>query len=161
MISRLLESHKDKKITIIAKNESIVRGSELDSFENIEFVYQDGIVNILGSDRLILSLNKPVKRKRVKKAGIVLDELKPGDYVVHENYGVGIFKGIEKRDVLGATSEFVVMFYQNEDSLLIPVSSLEVIDRYVAEGGALPVWTDLVKPALKSSKPKSERNFLP
>jgi len=152
--NKLLESHKDKKITIIAKNESIVRGSELDSFENIAFVYQDGIVNLLGSDRLILSLNKPVKRKRVKKAGIVLDELKPGDYVVHENYGVGIFKGIEKRDLLGATSEFVVMFYQNEDSLLIPVSSLEVIDRYVAEGGALPVLDRLGKASFKKLKAK-------
>ena len=152
--NKLLESHKDKKITIIAKNESIVRGSELDSFENIEFVYQEGIVNLLGADRLILSLNKPIKRKKVKKATIILDELKPGDYVVHENYGVGIFKGIEKRDVLGATSEFVVMFYQNEDSLLIPVSNLEVIDRYVAEGGTLPILDKLGKASFKKLKAK-------
>jgi len=152
--NKLLESHKDKKITILAKNESIVRGSELDSFEDIEFVYQEGIVNLLGSDRLILSLNKPIKRKKVKKATIILDELKQGDYVVHENYGVGIFKGIEKRDVLGATSEFVVMFYQNEDSLLIPVSNLEVIDRYVAEGGALPILDKLGKASFKKLKAK-------
>lgn len=152
--NKLLASHKDKKITIIAKNESIVRGSQLDSFENIEFVYQEGIVNLLGSDRLILSLNKPIKRKKVKKATIILDELKPGDYVVHENYGVGIFKGIEKRDVLGATSEFVVMHYQNEDSLLIPVSNLEVIDRYVAEGGALPILDRLGKASFKKLKAK-------
>ncbi len=152
--NKLLESHKDKKITIIAKNESIVRGSELSSFENIEFVYQEGIINLLGADRLILSLNKPIKRKRVKKASIILDELKPGDYVVHENYGVGIFRGIEKRDVLGATSEFVVMMYQNEDSLLIPVSNLEVIDRYVAEGGALPILDKLGKASFKKLKAK-------
>jgi transcription-repair coupling factor (superfamily II helicase) len=152
--NKLLESHKDKKITIIAKNESIVRGSELDSFENIEFVYQEGIVNLLGEERLILSLNKPIKRKKVKKASIILDELKPGDYVVHENYGVGIFRGIEKRDVLGATSEFVVMFYQNEDSLLIPVSNLEVIDRYVAEGGVLPILDRLGKASFKKLKAK-------
>lgn len=152
--NKLLEAHKDKKITIIAKNESVVRGSELDAFDNIEFVYQDGIVNLLGADRLILSLNKPIKRKKVKKATLILDELKPGDYVVHENYGVGIFKGIEKRDVLGATSEFVVMHYQNEDSLLIPVSNLEVIDRYVAEGGALPVLDRLGKASFKKLKAK-------
>ena len=152
--NKLLESHKDKKITIIAKNESIVRGSELTSFENIEFVYQDGIVNILGTDRLILSLNKLVKRKRVKKATIILDELKPGDYVVHENHGVGIFKGIEKREILGASSEFVVIFYQNEDALLIPVSSLETIDRYVAEGGALPVLDRMGKASFKKLKAK-------
>jgi len=152
--NKLLEAHKDKKITIIAKNESIVRGSQLDSFENIEFVYQEGIVNLIGAERLILSLNKPVKRKKVKKATLILDELKPGDYVVHENYGVGIFKGIEKRDVLGATSEFVVMHYQNEDSLLIPVSNLEVIDRYVAEGGALPILDRLGKASFKKLKEK-------
>ncbi len=152
--NKLLASHKDKKITIIAKNESIVRGSQLDSFENIEFVYQEGIVNLLGADRLILSLNKPIKRKKVKKATIILDELKPGDYVVHENYGVGIFRGIEKRDVLGATSEFVVMHYQNEDSLLIPVSNLEVIDRYVAEGGVLPILDKLGKASFKKLKAK-------
>ena len=152
--NKLLESHKEKKITILAKNESIVRGSELSSFENIEFVYQEGIVNLLGADRLILSLNKPIKRKRVKKASIILDELKPGDYVVHENYGVGIFRGIEKRDVLGATSEFVVMMYQSEDALLIPVSSLEVIDRYVAEGGTLPILDKLGKASFKKLKAK-------
>ena len=152
--NKLLESHKDKKITILAKNESIVRGSELDSFEDIEFVYQEGIVNLVGADKLILSLNKPIKRKKVKKATIILDELKPGDYVVHENYGVGIFKGIEKRDVLGATSEFVVMHYQNEDALLIPVSNLEVIDRYVAEGGALPILDKLGKASFKKLKAK-------
>ncbi|HFQ61560.1 MAG TPA: DEAD/DEAH box helicase, partial [Epsilonproteobacteria bacterium] len=152
--NKLLESHKEKKITIIAKNESIVRGSELHSFENIEFVYQEGIVNLLGSDRLILSLNKPLKRKKVKKASIILDELKPGDYVVHENYGVGIFKGIEKREILGSLSEFVVMHYQNEDALLIPVSSLEVIDRYVAEGGALPVLDRMGKASFKKLKAK-------
>ena len=152
--NKLLESHKDKKITIIAKNESIVRGSELSSFENIEFVYQEGIVNLLGADRLIISLNKPIKRKRVKKASIILDELKPGDYVVHENHGVGIFKGIEKREILGSMSEFVVMHYQNEDALLIPVSSLEVIDRYVAEGGALPILDRMGKASFKKLKAK-------
>jgi len=152
--NKLLEAHKEKKITIIARNESIVRGSELSTFENMEFLYQEGIVNIMGDDRLILSLNKPLKKKRVKKATIILDELRPGDYVVHENHGVGIFKGIEKRDVLGATSEFVVIFYQNEDSLLIPVSSLEVIDRYVAEGGALPILDKLGKASFKKLKGK-------
>ncbi|MEA1880187.1 MAG: CarD family transcriptional regulator [Campylobacterota bacterium] len=152
--NKLLESHKDKNITILAKNESIVRGSELDSFSNITFVYQEGIVNILGSDRLILSLNKPLKRKKVKKASMILDELKLGDYVVHENHGVGIFKGIEKREILGANSEFVVMHYQNEDALLIPVSNLEVIDRYVAEGGTLPVLDRMGKASFKKLKGK-------
>ena len=150
----LLEAHKGKKITIIARNESIVRGSELDSFEGLEFVYQEGIVNILGSDRLIISLNKPLKKRRVKKASIILDELKPGDFVVHENHGVGLFRAIEKREILGSTREFVVINYQNEDALLVPVENLEVIDRYVAEGGALPALDKLGKASFKRLKGK-------
>ena len=170
--NKLLEAHQDKEITILARNESIVRGSSLifgggqvihDASQSdtsqitrprINFVYQDGIVNLMGENKLILSLNKPIKRKKVKKASIILDELKPGDYVVHENHGVGIFRGIEKREVLGATSEFVTIMYQNEDTLLIPVSNLEVIDRYVAEGGALPVLDRMGKASFKKLKGK-------
>ena len=150
----LLKSHQDKKITVIARNRSIVRGSDLESFDGVEFVYQEGIVNILGPDHLIISLNKPIKKKRVKKASIILDELKPGDYVVHENHGVGLFRAIEKRDVLGATREFVVIQYQSEDTLLVPVENLEVIDRYVAEGGALPALDRLGKASFKRLKGK-------
>jgi len=149
--NKLLEAHPDKQITIIARNESIVRGSQLASFENIQFRYQEGILNLM---KLILSLNKPLKKKRVKKASIILDELKIGDFVVHENHGVGIFRGVEKREVLGATSEFVVMQYQNEDTLLIPVTNLEVIDRFVAEGGTLPVLDRLGKASFKRLKGK-------
>jgi len=139
---------------VIARNESVVRGSELESFEGLEFIYQEGRVNLLGPDRLILSLNKPIKKRRVKKASLILDELKPGDYVVHENHGVGLFKAIEKREILGATREFVVIHYQNEDTLLVPVENLEVIDRYVAEGGLLPVLDRLGKASFKRLKGK-------
>jgi transcription-repair coupling factor (superfamily II helicase) len=152
---KLIEAHPDKSVTIVARNESIVRGSALALGDRtIHFIYQEGIVNLMGRDGFILSLNKPIKRKKVKKASMVLDELSVGDYVVHENHGVGIFRGIEKREVLGATSEFVVITYQGDDTLLIPVSSLETIDRYVAEGGSVPVLDRMGKASFKRLKEK-------
>lgn len=153
-INKLLAAHKDKKITVIAKNESIVRGSMLDSFDGINFVYQDGIINILSANELIVSLNSPAKPKKVKKSMLILDELKPGEYVVHETHGVGLFRAIEKREVLGAVREFVVIVYQNEDMLLVPVENLDVIDRYVAEGGALPAVDRLGKMSFRNLKEK-------
>jgi transcription-repair coupling factor (superfamily II helicase) len=150
----IIKSNAQKKITLIAKNESIIRGSELHSFENMEFVYKDIIVNLISDEQVIISLNKPVKRKKVKKASMILDELKLGDYVVHENHGVGLFKGVEKRVVLGATREFVVILYQNEDTLLIPVENLNVIDRYVADSGGLPVLDKMGKASFKKLKGK-------
>ncbi len=111
---------KDKRITWLwQKNSSQARGSNSENIEDVEFVYQDRVVNLISKDELILSLNRPSDIKRVKRASIVLDELNIGDFVVHETYGVGIFKGIEKRKTLGSTREFVVIEYQNEDRLLI------------------------------------------
>jgi transcription-repair coupling factor (superfamily II helicase) len=156
----IINSNREKKIKIVAKNESIIRGSELNSFENLTFIYQDIIVNLISDDEVIISLNRPTKRKRVKKASIILDELKMGDYVVHENHGVGLFKGIEKRVVLGATREFVLIMYQNEDMLLIPVEHLNTIDRYVADSGGLPVLDKMGKASFKRLKGKvKERLF--
>ncbi len=150
----ILESNKHKRITIVAKNESVVRGSELNSFENLNFIYKDIIVNLISDDEVIISLNKPIKRKKVKRASIILDELKVGDYVVHENHGVGLFKGVEKRVVLGATREFVVIHYQNDDALLIPVENLNTIDRYVADSGGLPILDKMGKASFKKLKGK-------
>lgn len=150
----IIEANRHKKITIVAKNESIIRGSQLHSFENLTIVYKDAIVNLISDEEVIISLNKPVKRKKVKKASIILDELRLNDYVVHENHGVGLFKGVEKRVVLGATREFVVIHYQNEDVLLIPVEHLNVIDRYVADSGTLPILDRMGKASFKKLKGK-------
>lgn len=153
-INKLISTHKNKEIIVVAKNESIARGSALENFDGIKFKYQDGQINILGNDKLIVSINKPTKIKKVKKSSIILDELKNGDYVVHETHGVGIFKGIEKRDILGATREFVVIVYQNEDMLLVPVENLEVIDRYMSDGGSVPVLDRLGKMSFRNLKEK-------
>lgn len=153
-INKLISTHKNKAIIVVAKNESIVRGSALENFDGIKFKYQDGQINILGNDKLIVSINKPTKIKKVKKSSIILDELKNGDYVVHETHGVGIFKGIEKRDILGAIREFVVIGYQNEDMLLVPVENLEVIDRYMSDGGSVPVLDRLGKMSFRNLKEK-------
>jgi len=150
----IMKSNAHKKITLIAKNESIIRGSELHSFENVAFVYEDIIVNLISNEEVFISLNKPLKRKKVKKASIILDELKLGDYVVHENHGVGLFKGVEKRVVLGSTREFVLLQYQNEDMLLIPVENLNTIDRYVADSGGLPIVDKMGKGSFKKLRGK-------
>jgi transcription-repair coupling factor (superfamily II helicase) len=73
-----------------------------------------------------------------------LDDLKVGDYVVHEEYGVGIFEGIEQAEILGAIKDFVVLKYMGDDKLLLPVENLDAIDRYIASG-SLPVLDRLGK----------------
>jgi transcription-repair coupling factor (superfamily II helicase) len=150
----IIEANSYKKITIIAKNISTVRGSQLKSFDGLNFIYKDIIVNLISSKEVIISLNRATIAKRVKRASIILDELQLGDFVVHENYGIGIFKGVEKRVILGSTREFVLIEYQNNDMLLIPVENLNVIDRYVADSGGVPLLDKMGKASFKRLKAK-------
>ncbi len=153
-INKFIEANLDKKITIISKNQTQIRSSTLPHLKELNIKYIDGILNIGSSKELILSINKATKKRKVKKPSIVLDEIKIGEYVVHVNYGVGIFKGIEKREVLGRFREFVALQYQSEDMLYIPVENLEIIDRYVASSGSLPSLDKLGKASFAKLKSK-------
>ncbi len=153
-INAMLEFNKHKKITLIAASETTLRRSNVKDIEKYEHVFSDAIVNIASEKKMFLSLNKKVKQKPKKRSSIILDELNVNDYVVHEDYGIGRFKAVEKRSILGAVREFIVLEYQNKDQLLLPVESLNLIDRYIAEGGALPILDKLGKNSFKRIKEK-------
>ena len=69
-------------------------------------------------------------------------QLRPGDYVVHEQHGVGRFVEMTQRTVQGATREYVVVEYaaskrgQPGDRLFVPTDQLDLLTRYV--GGEAP-----------------------
>ena len=157
-IKTFLDFHKHKKITILAKNEILLRQEEIDS--SFGFTQSDLIVNLISDKEVILSLNKITKKKKKRKASIILDELKAGDLVVHENYGVGLFKGLQNTTVLGSTRDFVVIEYQGEDKLLLPVENLDVIDRYISDGGHLAVVDKLGKGSFTKLKAKTREKLL-
>lgn len=156
-IKNFLDFHKNKKITLLAKNEVLLRQNGLDA--SMDFIQSDLIVNLISDTQIILSLNKESKTKKRRRVSMILDELKVGDYVVHENYGVGIFKGLENTTVLGATRDFVVIAYQGEDRLLLPVENLSVIDRYIGEGGHLAVVDKLGKGSFQKLKTKTREKL--
>ena len=157
-IKTFLDFHKHKKITILAKNEILLRQEEIES--SFGFTQSDLIVNLISNKEVILSLNKITKKKKRKKASIILDELKAGDLVVHENYGVGLFKGLQNTTVLGSTRDFVVIEYQGSDKLLLPVENLDVIDRYISDGGHLAVVDKLGKGSFTKLKAKTREKLL-
>lgn len=131
------EFHKDTPIKVLARNDSIFNALNLQEFQNIQKINSPCVVNLTSKDEIIISLNKPEAKKRVKKSTIVIDELKVGDFVVHEDYGIGKFTGLELVRVLGSAREFVSIVYQNDDKLLLPVENLNLIDRYIATGGVV------------------------
>jgi len=158
-IKTFLELHQAKKITILARNEVLLRMVDVDSL-HVKWVQSERIVNIMNAEEIILSLNKPTTKIKRKRANIVLDELKNGDYVVHENYGIGIFKGLTQARVLGATKDFVLIEYLGDDKLLLPVENLHVIDRYIGESGGLVSVDRLGKGSFQKLKAKTKERLL-
>ncbi|EAJ6871369.1 DEAD/DEAH box helicase [Campylobacter coli] len=137
--------HQNKQITILAKNEALFKALELENTQNISFQKSDLILNLISNQELIISLNHKEKQKYKRKANLIIDELKIGDFIVHEDYGVGKFLGLEMISISGAKKEFVAIEYQNSDKLLLPVENLYMIDKYLGASGGIPLLDRLGK----------------
>lgn len=160
-IQEFLTFHEGKKVTIISASEAKIKAHDFDLLDKkITYILEDYILNLISDDEVIISLNKEHKKRRKKKVKLVLDELQVGDYVVHEEYGIGQFKGIEPVVVMGSKRDFVIVLYANEDKLLLPVENIDVIDRYVADGSSYAVLDKLGKGSFAKLKSKvKERLF--
>jgi len=157
---QLIKVHKNKKVTLIAANKATVKQAGIYDTTGIEIVEAPYILNIITDDELIVSLNKPDKKRRRRKSSILLDDLKAGDYVVHEDYGVGIFEKIEQTEILGGVKDFIVVKYVGDDKILLPVENLDYIDRYIAGGGSVPVLDRLGKGSFGKLKAKVRKRLL-
>ncbi|HQQ67587.1 MAG TPA: CarD family transcriptional regulator, partial [Candidatus Cloacimonadota bacterium] len=71
------------------------------------------------------------------------ENLKPGDYVVHIDHGVGVFEGLKIIRLDGQDVECLVLRYANEDRVYVPTFQLSLVTKYVAEEGSAPVLNKL------------------
>ncbi|GIL15912.1 MAG: transcription-repair-coupling factor [Chloroflexota bacterium] len=65
-------------------------------------------------------------------------DLSEGDYVVHIDHGIGVFRGLEKLELGGPDTEYLRLEYAHGDKLFVPVHQLDRLSRYVAPGGHQP-----------------------
>lgn len=65
-------------------------------------------------------------------------DLQPGDYVVHIDYGIGVYQGLEKTEMNGKEQEVIKLTYKDGDILYVSVHSLHKISKYVGKDGTAP-----------------------
>jgi transcription-repair coupling factor (superfamily II helicase) len=65
-------------------------------------------------------------------------ELNPGDYVVHVNHGIGLFKGIERINALGYEREYIQLEYAGNETVFVPVEQVNLVQRYIGNEGQPP-----------------------
>ena len=89
------------------------------------------------TDKEMVGANKAgVKKKKKKKKvnGAKIDsflELKVGDYVVHENSGIGKYTGIDQVSVGGIKKDYLKIVYQGGDSLYVPIDQMDKVQKYI------------------------------
>ena len=76
----------------------------------------------------------PHKKVSAGEAILSSAELRPGDLVVHEAYGIGRFVGIQNMTVLGVSRDYITIQYAGTDRLFVPADRLELISKYIGAG---------------------------
>jgi len=82
-------------------------------------------------------------RGRRERSGISsfisdLGDLKVGDYVVHIDHGIGIYQGLRQIAVTGAARDFMLLTFQDEARLYVPLERLDLVEKYRSHEGAKP-----------------------
>ena len=83
---------------------------------------------------------KKKKKRKVYEGQKILNfaELKAGDYVVHENHGLGIYQGIEKIEVDKVAKDYMKISYAGGGNLYIPATQLDLIQKYASADARKP-----------------------
>ncbi|WRB28796.1 transcription-repair coupling factor [Helicobacter pylori] len=153
--------HSNRKITLLAPNKTI-SDNVLGTIEksSMECVIAPFVLNFKTPDGIFISLNSFERKKKHRKSKLALNELNPGEWVVHDDYGVGVFSQLVQHSVLGSKRDFLEIAYLGEDKLLLPVENLHLIARYVAQSDSVPVKDRLGKGSFLKLKAKVRTKLL-
>ena len=143
---RLVKTLRDRDVESVYKDDvdSIELGQVVVTFGNLVkgFEYPDLKVCVISDKEVFGEAKKSLPKKSSKKKGVgkitSFAELKPGDYVVHANHGIGVFKGIKQIEIAGNTRDYLDIVYDKGDKLYVPVDQLDLVQKYIGSEGKSP-----------------------
>lgn len=130
-------SYRDKVENIELGEVVITFGNQLNGYE-----YPELRVCVISDKEVFGESKRKISKKTSTKKGVgkikSFTELKPGDYVVHVNHGVGVYKGIRQLEVEGLKRDYLDISYENGDKLYVPVEQLDLVQKYIGSEGKAP-----------------------
>ena len=112
------------------------------------------------TDHEIFARYRRRRRRTRKSAGLTaaeLSSLKVGDYVVHEDHGVGLYKGMKRLTLSGQETDCLELGYAGKDTLYVPVHQLDLVSRYSAGDGARPAVHALGSAQWQKTKARAKK----
>lgn len=80
---------------------------------------------------------RPLKKSKVSKLLTSLDDLRPGNFVVHKDHGIGKFLGLNRQSIEGTVEDLILIEYEG-GRLYVPLQGISMISTYHAEEGITP-----------------------
>ncbi|MBO4799479.1 MAG: transcription-repair coupling factor, partial [Lachnospiraceae bacterium] len=111
------------------------------TYGNIKQGFEYPLINFaVISETDIFGAGRQKKKKHTVSGNAISSfaEISPGDYVVHENHGLGIYRGIEKIEVEGISKDYIKIEYDKGDNLYILATQLETLQKYAGADARKP-----------------------
>ena len=100
---------------------------------------------------------KKIKNKLSSSDIINYSDLNIGDYVVHENNGIGVYDGIEKIEVNNIVKDFLVINYKGNDKVFVPIDQMNLVSKYIGNKGEKPKLSTLGSPTWAKAKQRAKK----
>ena len=125
------------------------------------YVYEDMNLVVLAEDISGTNLRKQKKESKDFLGEILnsYNDLKVGDFVVHQTHGIGKYLGVETVETYGVVKDYIKIEYKDGGMLYVPVTSLEYIKKYVCDEGFTPKINKLGTREWEKTKYKAQKHI--
>jgi len=102
---------------------------------------------------------RPIKKSKVSGLLVSLEDLSPGDFIVHKDHGIGKFTGLVRQKIEDYEGDLMILEYLGGDRLYLPLYGIEKISRYHAEEGIIPKTDRLGGKTWQRTKEKTNKKI--
>ena len=142
---RLAEDLRDQEIPAIYTEDpmrEVIPGEVMTYYGHVNKGFEYPMLKfvVLSETDIFGAKKKKKKKKRLYQGQKINDfnELKVGDYVVHETHGLGIYRGIEKVEMSNVVKDYIKIEYRDGGNLYILATGLDVIQKYASADAKKP-----------------------
>ncbi len=153
----LFSSSKDKSDSLESffdeRSVSDSRITFIEGYLEESFVLYEQRIALIGEKTIFGQSKKSADKKRRKKLNPFID-IKAGDYVVHDEYGIAYYQGIEQKEILGVVKDYLILQFHGTGRLFLPVEKMDVIEKYIGAEGHKPRLSNLSNNEWRKTKEK-------
>ncbi len=103
---------------------------------------------------------RPIRKSRLSRLLLTIDDLKPGDFVVHRDHGIGKFIGLQREKIEDYEQDLITLEYAGGDRLYLPFQGIEKLKKYSAGEDHVPALDRIGGKRWQTTKQKVKKSVM-